>query len=51
MARFYYRQLPEEAQADKCIECGECVEKCPQDFDIPETLAKVHGWLGPKPKP
>ncbi|MBU4318442.1 MAG: aldo/keto reductase [Proteobacteria bacterium] len=50
MARFYYRQLPRESQADKCVQCDECGEKCPQDFDIPEALAKVHGWLGPKPK-
>jgi hypothetical protein len=49
MARFYYRQLPPETQANQCVQCGECGEKCPQDFDIPEALAKVHGWLGPKP--
>jgi len=49
-SRFFYRQLPPEAQADKCIECGECLEKCPQDFDIPESLKQVHGWLGPKPQ-
>ena len=49
IARFHYRQLPKESQADKCIECHECEEKCPQDFDIPETLKKVHAWLGPKP--
>jgi hypothetical protein len=49
MARFYYRQLPPETQANQCVQCGECGEKCPQDFDITEALAKVHGWLGPKP--
>jgi predicted aldo/keto reductase-like oxidoreductase len=48
-ARFSYRNLPEDQQADKCIQCRECEEKCPQDFEIPESLAKAHGWLGPKP--
>jgi predicted aldo/keto reductase-like oxidoreductase len=30
-----------KASADYCIECGECVEKCPQDIDIPERLKDV----------
>lgn len=47
-SRYAYRQLPEASQADKCIECRECEEKCPQDFDIPESLEKAHSWLGPK---
>ncbi|MEE8398159.1 MAG: aldo/keto reductase [Desulfobacterales bacterium] len=47
-SRFSYRQLPAEAQADKCTACRECMEVCPQDFEIPESLEKAHGWLGPK---
>ena len=27
--------------ASQCVECGECVEKCPQDLPIPELLARV----------
>ncbi|MCS3901103.1 aldo/keto reductase [Methanococcus voltae] len=27
--------------ASKCIECGECVEKCPQHLDIPNLLKQV----------
>ena len=32
-------------RADKCIECDQCVEKCPQKLEIPELLAKVHAFL------
>jgi len=50
VARMRYRQLPREEQADQCVECLECEEKCPQDIPISEWLKKCHGWLGPKPK-
>jgi predicted aldo/keto reductase-like oxidoreductase len=30
-----------KASADYCTECGECIEKCPQDIDIPERLKDV----------
>jgi len=49
--RFRYRGpqgLSEEERADNCIECGECLEACPQDIDIPEWLKKVHELLGPR---
>ena len=28
--------------ADKCVECGACVQACPQYIKIFEELAKVH---------
>lgn len=28
--------------ADKCVNCGACVSKCPQNLAIPELLKKVH---------
>ncbi|MCP4760697.1 MAG: aldo/keto reductase [archaeon] len=31
--------------AGLCIECGECVEKCPQGIDIPTELKKVKAIL------
>ncbi|MDY6845098.1 MAG: aldo/keto reductase [Thermodesulfobacteriota bacterium] len=46
--RFRYRQLPKEKQADHCIECRECEERCPQNILISEWLKKAHDWLGPK---
>ena len=47
-SRYAYKQLPEDQQADKCIECRECEEKCPQHFDIPESLKTAHAWLNKK---
>lgn len=28
-------------QADKCIHCGQCIEKCPQEIDIPHELSRI----------
>jgi predicted aldo/keto reductase-like oxidoreductase len=46
--RFLYRNLPEDKQADNCVECFECEEKCPQGIPISEYLKKAHAWLGKK---
>jgi len=32
--------------ADMCIQCGICVEKCPQRINIPVELEKVHAIMG-----
>jgi hypothetical protein len=32
--------------ASMCVECGECLEKCPQEINIPVDLAKTHAILG-----
>jgi predicted aldo/keto reductase-like oxidoreductase len=32
--------------ASMCIDCGECLEKCPQEINIPVELEKVHAILG-----
>ena len=37
--------IKEEAQGDKCIECGECMSKCPQSIDIIEKLKEAHSYL------
>ncbi|MEZ5072864.1 MAG: aldo/keto reductase [Bacteroidales bacterium] len=37
----YHGLLTEEARASNCIQCGECLEKCPQQIDIPTELLHV----------
>lgn len=32
--------------ASLCVQCRQCVEKCPQEIDIPTELTKVHAILG-----
>ena len=39
--------LKEEERADRCLDCGDCVEACPQNIPIPEWLKKAHELLGP----
>lgn len=43
--RFLYGLLPESQQASACIECGECLTKCPQGIDIPQWLKQAHPKL------
>ena len=47
-ARMFYGWIDEKARAEACIECGECLEKCPQHIDIPEWMKTVPGKLGQK---
>jgi predicted aldo/keto reductase-like oxidoreductase len=49
-ARSGYASLPTRRwnpgqQADACIECGECEEKCPQNIQIREQLKDAHRLL------
>jgi predicted aldo/keto reductase-like oxidoreductase len=46
--RFHYRNLAADKQADNCVECLECEEKCPQDIAIVESLKTAHALLGEK---
>jgi predicted aldo/keto reductase-like oxidoreductase len=47
-SRFLYRNLAKNKQADNCVECFECEEKCPQGIPISEHLKKAHAWLSEK---
>ena len=44
--RFHYSNLSSDNQADNCVECLECEEKCPQGIPIVEYLKKAHALLG-----
>jgi len=46
--RFHYRNLSSDSQADNCVECFECEEKCPQGIPIVDYLKKAHALLGEK---
>ena len=46
--RFLYHNLPKDKQADNCVECFECEEKCPQGIPISEQLKEAHAWLANK---
>ncbi len=60
MVKRSYRKLagdPEKLNKEKtngnaliCTECGECIEKCPQEINIPEELKKVDLVLGQNKK-
>ncbi len=34
-----------DQRADNCVECEECLEKCPQNIEIPDWLKKAHEAL------
>ncbi len=46
--RFLYRNLSKDTQANNCVECFECEEKCPQAIPISEYLKEAHAWLDKK---
>ncbi|MEW6187086.1 MAG: aldo/keto reductase [Thermodesulfobacteriota bacterium] len=43
---YHQRLVPNEEAAEFCIECGECLDKCPQKIDIPERMKDVTAELG-----
>ncbi len=41
-SRYAYKNfMREEQRASQCIQCGECLSKCPQEIEIPSWLAVV----------
>jgi predicted aldo/keto reductase-like oxidoreductase len=45
-AKLAYSWIEEEQRADKCIECMECEEVCPQNIPITDWLKKAHAEFG-----
>ena len=44
-ARSGYKFIPEEARADKCTQCQQCEELCPQQIPISEWMVRVEEVL------
>jgi len=45
VARFdidYHAFIPPHRRVSNCVSCGLCIEKCPQNIDIPKVLDMVH---------
>lgn len=41
----YHVYMKETSRASNCVNCGKCVEHCPQHIDIPNMLVKVSELL------
>jgi len=48
-ARAGYRMTKEEQRADRCTECGQCEEACPQGISIIRWLQDAHALLSNTP--
>lgn len=44
-ARYAEAWAEEGHEGAPCIECGECVERCPQGIDVPQALRDAHKLL------
>ncbi len=41
----YDKAIPTVRQADHCIGCGQCSQRCPQHIRIPSELSRIDGYL------
>lgn len=41
----YNRAVPKQLQADHCIGCGQCMEDCPQEINIPHEMRRIDRYI------
>lgn len=44
-ANQYLKHIPAEARANQCMDCEECLKKCPQAIRIPNQLSRINDIL------
>lgn len=44
-SKIIYDSLPEEGRAAACVQCGACLEKCPQKIRIPDAMTEIAGMF------
>jgi predicted aldo/keto reductase-like oxidoreductase len=45
--KLYRQRIPEALRrAEHCTGCGRCNSHCPQQIDIPKTIAEIDAWIG-----
>lgn len=43
--KIYSKMVEDEKDGSVCVECGKCVESCPQNLPIPDLLKEIHADL------
>ena len=46
LLRNNYNAIPEDSRADACVNCGKCMQHCPQKIQIPAELRKIAQEIG-----
>ena len=41
----YFKSIPVAARANQCMDCEECLKKCPQSIRIPNKLSRINSVL------
>ncbi len=41
----YFKSIPVAARANQCMDCEECLKKCPQGIRIPNQLSRINSVL------